>query len=772
MDPVRIASRLTAAGVLCAAVVFGLIGSATVVATAVETNDATHFDFFESQVRPLLVNRCYECHSGIAVWNQADLRLDSRDAILKGGKSGPAIILGKPNESRLIEYVQHRGKIKMPKGRPKLSDSEIVSLVKWVELGAPWPKIEPKLSGDEYDWEKARQHWAFQPIRKQEGSVDQFISNGLKTAGLKSPPQAQSSIFVRRAFLDLIGLPPTPAELQRWSDRLDDEFDQTTVLELVNDLLSRPQYGERWGRHWLDVARYSDAGGWTQDNRPTPSAWQYRDWVVRAFNKDLPYNDFVRHQIYGDYIDSDAAIGTGFFALGPSYMSDGGAPEGLAQAKAETLDDRVDTFSRGFLGLTLSCARCHDHKFDAIPIVDYYSIAGIFSNSGEGERPLARGEEIKAYHDYFKPIYELHRRIGKHREDAATENRPVSQEEQSQIDAWEKEAKKLESEAPPKYAFAHTLHDRSSEDMHVALRGNLLKRGPLAPRRFLRVLSHLETGDGYSEGSGRRSLAESVVSPNNPLTARVLVNRLWLHHFGKALVRTPDNFGVLGEPPTHPVLLDWLAAKFIESGWSIKAMHRLIMTSEAYRASSAFDQEAFERDADNRLIWRMNPRRMEVESWRDSLLAATGELETTIGGPPVDDIARSNRRTLYAKVSRNDPLASDAFLRLFDFPIPRASSAKRTADVMPQQFLFMLNSPFMLERAKALALRLERDAGPDRHDQIMRAYSLLYGRLPTDGEIGAAHRFLKLKSTAKGELTRWQQYCQAILSANEFIYIR
>lgn len=542
MDPVRIASRLTAAGVLCAAVVFGLIGSATVVATAVETNDATHFDFFESQVRTLLVNRCYECHSGIAVWNQADLRLDSRDAILKGGKSGPAIILGKPNESRLIEYVQHRGKIKMPKGRPKLSDSEIVSLVKWVELGAPWPKIEPKLSGDEYDWEKARQHWAFQPIRKQEGSVDQFISNGLKTAGLKSPPQAQSSIFVRRAFLDLIGLPPTPAELQRWSDRLDDEFDQTTVLELVNDLLSRPQYGERWGRHWLDVARYSDAGGWTQDNRPTPSAWQYRDWVVRAFNKDLPYNDFVRHQIYGDYIDSDAAIGTGFFALGPSYMSDGGAPEGLAQAKAETLDDRVDTFSRGFLGLTLSCARCHDHKFDAIPIVDYYSIAGIFSNSGEGERPLARGEEIKAYHDYFKPIYELHRRIGKHREDAATENRPVSQEEQSQIDAWEKEAKKLESEAPPKYAFAHTLHDRSSEDMHVALRGNLLKRGPLAPRRFLRVLSHLETGDGYSEGSGRRSLAESVVSPNNPLTARVLVNRLWLHHFGKALVRTPGQF--------------------------------------------------------------------------------------------------------------------------------------------------------------------------------------------------------------------------------------
>jgi hypothetical protein len=306
--------------------------------------------------------------------------------------------------------------------------------------------------------------------------------------------------------------------------------------------------------------------------------------------------------------------------------------------------------------------------------------------------------------------------------------------------------------------------------MHVALRGNLLKKGPLAPRRFLRIVAG-EERTHFNDGSGRTQLADAVADPKNPLTPRVIVNRIWLNHFGRALVRTPNNFGVLGEPPTHPELLDWLAATFVESGWSIKSLHRTVMTSATYRRSSKFNDTAFNADGDNRFLWRMNPRRMVVETWRDSLLGVTGELDTEIGGPSIDNIVDSHRRTLYAKVSRNDPQRSDEFLRLFDFPIPRASSAKRTTNVIPQQFLFMMNSRFMLDRARALADRLQKTEDLPQ-GRIEQAYILLYGRQPTERELQTANSYLQSVSSLDGELDRWQQYCQVLLSSNEFMFVR
>ncbi|MGY8771323.1 MAG: DUF1553 domain-containing protein [Pirellulales bacterium] len=742
--------------------------------------------FFETKIRPLLAQHCYECHSAKSKTVQGGLRLDSQALTVKGGESGPAITPGNAHESLLVESINWESYEMPPKG--KLSEKQIADISHWVSLGAPWPKeaaVSSTASEEGYDWDEVIKHWAWQPIKKElppeiksgariNNVIDQFIVAGLQKTGLRQTSVARPEIFVRRVFIDLLGLPPTSAELEEWVQRLatknKNDLNDSEVSQLIDSLLQRPQYGERWGRHWLDVARYSELGGWTQDNKPHPMAWQYRDWVVNAFNQDMPFNDFVRNQIAGDQFGKQSSIGTGFLALGPTYSSDGGDPESIAQAKSETLDDRVDTFSRAFLGLTVSCARCHDHKFDPIPTQDYYSIAGVFNNVREGEMAIVEDHVVKAYHDHQKLITDVKNKINMSRNAVKKEKRELTNDEKQQIEQWEQEAKELQAKAPAKYDFAHTIFDSGNGDMKVAIRGNLLKPGEVAPRRFLRILAGEDRGH-YTEGSGRKQLAESVIDPNNPLTARVYVNRVWLNHFGRALVRTPSNFGTLGEKPTHPELLDYLAASFVESGWSIKALHRMIMNSATYRSSSSFNEQAFSIDGDNRSIWRMNPRRMDVETWRDSLLAVTGELDSTLGGPSINNIFNSKRRTFYAKVSRNDPLDSDKFLRLFDFPIPRASSAKRTTNVVPQQFLFMMNSPFMLDRAKAFSQRLQNEADT-LEEQINNGYLLLYGRKPTDKEIAVATNYLSSETSSKETLTRWQQYCQVLLSANEFMYVR
>jgi len=426
----------------------------------------------------------------------------------------------------------------------------------------------------EHDWGALRQvHWAFRPVEQPatpavnntgwpQNAIDHFVLARLEAAGIQPAERADARTLLRRISFDLVGLPPTPEDVERFEAAIREDR-EAAIAEQIDRLLASPHYGERWGRHWLDVARYSEGkGGFTNDVEHE-EAWKYRDWVIGAFNRDLPYDQFVKQQIAGNQVPEGDDVARGFLDLGPTYHSDGGDPQSTAQAEGETLDDRVDTLSRGFLALTLACARCHDHKFDPIPQQDYYSIAGVF---------------------------------------------------------------------------------RGGADMKVAIRGNLLRPGEAAPRRFLRILAGEEPAR-FDQGDGRVELAAAVADPQNPLTARVFVNRVWMHHFGKAIVRTPSNFGILGETPTHPLLLDWLASDFIQSVWSVKELHRQIMLAATYQMSSRFDQHAMDIDGDNQLLWRMNPRKLEIEAWRDTMLAVTGELDVRIGGGPTADL-NSLRRTV------------------------------------------------------------------------------------------------------------------------------
>ena len=885
--------------------------------------------FFESKVRPLLADNCFRCHDGDSNKKpKAGLDLTSLEGLLRGGESGPALVPKELEKSRLIEAVRYRNEdMSMPPKKP-LDSAEVKVLEDWVEMGAPWPGFEGEILitspdfEEPYDWEKFRkEHWSFKPILTQSaptvkqrdwprGDLDRFVLSRMEDGNLSPNPQASKRVLIRRAFLDLVGLPPTPDEVKMF---LDDSADGA-FAKVVDRLLDSERYGERWGRHWLDVARYSDGLGGFGDGQDLPNAWRYRDWVVKALNDDMPYDEFVRRQIAGDALKHNHdPLATGFFAIGPTYKGDGGDAEATNAAKAETLSDRVDTFSRAFLGLTAACARCHDHKFDPITTKDYYALAGIFNNTRIATANIGSPEEVKAYNDaqaaikkketemrfwsddvretamralmrdsekYLVELFNYHgqrtlltgipdrnnyakekglnpkrlelwertlkdirnrakfsslevwfEKLPMKKDSEATEQEIVesakrfveqvngilkalekkevewrskiassdkklgrprgSKEDETFLNhlrngpckignvnemgddakAKQKEFQlaldKLKKASPSKPASAHVLAEGGRGDMNVALRGDLAKKGEVAPRKFLRVLAG-DDATPYTEGSGRLELAESVVDPSNPLTSRVMVNRIWQWHFGKALVLSPSNFGSLGEKPTHPKLLDWLAGKFMADGWSIKALHRRIMLSATWQMSSAHDDVKFAQDGDNRLIWRMNPRKLDVENWRDSLLFASGELDDTIGGAPTTNILNSPRRTIYSKISRSgDRFASDAFLRLFDFPAPQSTSAQRSESIVPQQYLFMMNSPFMVKRAEALAKELRKVV--DHEDRIQAAYERLFNRPVEPPELKAGLAFL---GSPEESPAKWSQYSQVLLSSHEFLQIQ
>ncbi len=763
-----------------------MVATAPTVCVAAEES----LEFFESKVRPLLAEHCYSCHSADAKIIKGGLRLDSRDALLTGGDSGEVIVPGKPDESGLIHAVRWESFEMPPNG--KLREDEIAVLVDWVKRGAPWPQEStspaPKQTTRKYDWAQLREsHWAWKPVERPQppqvrdrawpqGDIDQFVLAKLEAAGLKPSQPAEPRVLVRRIYFDLLGLPPSPEQVGAFVKR-SRANSQAAVEDLVEELLASPHYGERWGRYWLDVARYSDGYGGFLDNKNEglPNAWRYRDWVVDALNRDMPYNEFVRLQLAGDLVSKEHAVATGFLTLGPTYIGDGGDPEALAQAKAETLDDRVDTVTRGLMAMTVSCARCHDHRFDPYPQLDYYSLAGVFNNTKAVETPLVPPEVVKAYKEHIDTVARLEKESQKVRSATRTENRDLTDDENRRVEEIKNELKQLNDNAPKKYPFIHAVTDAGSADMPLAIRGNLLKPGEIAPRRFLRIVAG-ENPPRFMHGSGRIDLADAIVDPTNPLTSRVIVNRVWQHHFGQAFVITTSNFGMLGEKPSHPELLDWLASKFVgsEDGdfrWSLKRLHRAIVTSATYQQASDADEHAQTIDGDNKLLWRMNPRRLDVEAWRDAVLMSTGELDEKLGGASIDDITKSTRRTLYAAVSRNgDRFANDTFLRLFDFPAPRATSEGRTSSVVPQQSLFLMNSRFMSERAKKLAERLEKaEKKPDR--RIKLAYMLLYSRAVTPEEASLGKQFLK-HATTDGQLTPWQQYAQVLLSATELMYLK
>jgi hypothetical protein len=748
--------------------------------------------FFENKVRPLLVEHCYRCHSAAAEAKgklKAGLHADALHGLLKGGDSGSALTPGDPEKSLLVEAVNYGNEdIAMPP-KGKLSDAQIAVLTEWVRMGAPWPDADPNAiptqgaEEEPYDWEKFRTgHWSFKPFVKTappqpadadwpRNAIDQFVLTKLESEGLAPNPLAERHALIRRAYLDLIGLPPTPEQVDAF---LHDDTPEA-FARVVDELLSSTHYGERWARHWLDVARYSDGLGGFGDDKPLPAAWRYRDWVVNALNADMPFDVFVTRQIAGDLLEIDSdPVATGFFVVGPTYQSDGGDPEAKAQADGETLSDRVDTFSRAFLGLTAACARCHHHKFDPITTEDYYAIAGIFRNTSNQEFPVVPQADVDAFHAGQKAIQEQDQRINDFL--SAAEKRlgidrkeiekSLEEEGKAELAALRAELERRKQSAPPKFEIAHALRDSGNADMHVALRGDLRKPGALVSRRFLEIIAGKDQTP-YTAGSGRLELARAVTAPGNPLTARVIVNRVWGWHFGEGLVRTPSNFGLLGEKPTHPELLDWLAGDFVENGWSLKRLHRQILLSATWQMSSAFDKAKFARDGGNRLLWRMNPQRLEIEPWRDTLLAVTGELDRTVGGAPAGEILGSTRRTLYATISRTgDRFDSDAFLRLFDFPAAVSTSEKRVTSTVPQQYLFMMNSPFMIERSKTLGNQLF-DLPEPLPERVTDLYLRLYSRPPEPAEIELALGWFGENPTREA----WHQYAQVLLSAHELIQI-
>ena len=1078
-------------------------------------------DFFESRVRPVLVEHCTDCHGEDSA--ESDLRVDTLAGLLRGGERGPAIVIGKPNESLLIGAIRHGELLKMPE-KTKLPAKQIADLARWVEIGAPWPNAEPlpevtsTTVDEEPDWsDEQKSFWAFRPpVRSPVPStkrtdwvrtpIDAFILARLEAAELAPARKAQKRTLLRRAALDLIGIPPTPEEIDAFlADETPDAF-----AHVIDRLLASPFYGQRWGRHWLDVARYADSNG-LDENLAFANAFRYRDYVVRAFNRDLPFDQFVREQLAGDLLSDrpdasdafDRLTATGFLSLGAKML----AEDDPVKMRMDIIDEQIDTIGRTFMGITLGCARCHDHKFDPVSTHDYYGLAGIFESTRTMENfsvvarwqelPLAEPDALEARAAHLKQIAgkqteidrlvqsanaaildearlhagdyllaalrrrrldELHARARPHgarpdieshpgtvlveAEDfargnvekdfrtygksigvlvnkgatpnfaeydidlpeagmyrvelryAAAASRPcklfvngalvkpdaagavtgswnpdgqkwevqgffefetgrnVVRLEQPQffphidklllapepdgipstdqkpfdptyqplpelVGQWTTWLGKIEKDADPTFAelrdflsttradvrdeekapasipeaaaskanrdasirelanrygerfrkaeekwrrlmekpnaknierldddaeealrqvlyrpdgpfappanietrygaekrgrlvelrgekgslekatpqFAHAMavSDQTPKDVRIHVRGSHLSQGAVVPRRMLRVLAPESQSTIDPGASGRLELADWLANPSHPLTARVIVNRIWLWHFGQGLVRSPDNFGRLGERPTHPELLDWLTVRFVESGWSIKALHRLILRSSTWQQSAEFGERAAEVDPENRLWWRMNRRRLEAEAIRDSMLAVCGTLDGSMGGSllptknrayvtstaNIDPVVYvSNRRSIYLPVVRS--ALFDVF-QAFDFADPSVLNGQRQSTTVAPQALFMMNSRFSADVALRLAQRIAREEPADPNARVVRAWRLVYGRSPSADEIARSVTYVGEYETRFGRhypdrddapLRAWQSLCRALLGANEFLFV-
>jgi len=761
---------------------------------------AADVEHFEKKIRPLLHTHCYSCHSSKAKVLQGGLRLDGHDYLLAGGDSGPAVSPGKPDESLLIQSIQYTGDgYDMPPAG-KMSDSEIALLIDWVRRGAAFPagEIAEGKRRSTIDWEEGRQFWSFQPLarpalptlasdERPAEIIDTFIAKKLEEVGLSASPAADRETLIRRVSLNLTGLPPTPEEVDRFvSDQSLHAYDH-----LIDSLLASPYYGERWGRIWLDLARYADTTeSWLGS---TPNSHLYRDWVVRALNDDLPYDDFVRRQLATDALAEtglDDLPALGFLGLSPTYFKELLLPPDIIKVLvADEWEERVDAVSRTFLGLTIACARCHDHKFDPISNEDYYALAGVFASTRMTDRPMIAAEQYAPVELAKKKVAELEAELVKLRK-----QNPKPEDKLSSLEA---EIANLKQSTPfYDTPLANVVTDESlhvilagtdpqsgskldyrpePQDLNVFIRGNPNKLGPLVPRRFISVLSPAEPRP-LINGSGRADLAEAILSEAAPLVARVMVNRVWLAHFGRGLVETPSNFGRLGDAPSHPELLEDLAARFVDNGWSLKWLHREILKSATYRQASDFDEGKFAIDPDNRWLWRMNRRRLDVEPWRDAMLTVVGSIDRTIGGPSLAADSPSNvRRTIYTTVHRRE---LSKMLQLHDFPDPSLHSPQRMDTTTPLQGLFVLNSPFMTAQAAALVKRLWEE-NPDNNDARLRqAYRLVFGRQPSEDELTVASTYLRAVELECGEegdthaaQTAWKLYAHALLGSNELLFV-
>ncbi len=783
--------------------------------------------FFESKVRPVLQARCVDCHGGGS--RKGGLDLTSREGLLKGGGRGPAVSLEAPGESLLIDAIHHRELAMPPKG--KLPRAELDALSRWVSMGAPWPTgaLASKAGPPPVD-DRARNFWSFRPVVRPgvpcvsrgdwaRSPVDRFILAGLEAAGLTPAPPASRTSLLRRVSYDLTGLPPTPEEVEAFlADASPDAYER-----IVDRLLASPRHGERWARHWLDLVRYAETDGYEFD-APKPGAWRYRDYVIGSLNADKPYDRFVREQLAGDELrpgSDEALVATGYYRVGPW---DSGAPDKL-QAAFDELDDLVGTTGQVFLGLTAQCARCHDHKSDPFPTSDYYRMLAFFRgvrrySTRTSLRPLAEpgegdaaalaetrkklesvGTQIRAIEDALLPHLE-----GVERDDFRSEQyraeiverhvpRDVSPDDFRRYQSLGREKSALERSRPQ--ALCVTEGGPTPPETAILFRGNPRSPGGRVEPGFPTVIAAespaLPAPPEGSRSSGRRAvLADWIASPKNPLTARVMVNRIWQHHFGRGLVRSASDFGFKGTPPTHPELLDWLASEFVDGGWSIKAMHRLIVTSSAYRMSSRPDPDALAVDPENDRLWRFDLRRLEAEEVRDSILAACGTISLgTMGGPPVypriqrevlvgqsrpgsgwgrSSAEEQSRRSIYVHVKRS---LAVPLLASFDAADVDASFPVRFATTQPTQALGLLNGEAINDQARAFAEDVRARSGRDPAAQVRAVLRRVTQRDPTPREVERGVEFLESMRGRHGldPSEALAKFCLLALNLNEFVYL-
>ena len=771
--------------------------------------------FFEQRIRPLLANKCYECHSAESKELQGSLLVDSRTTLRRGGAKGPAVVAGDPDHSLLIEAVRYKNDDMLMPPDGKLSDAEIADLEHWVKLGAPDPRsTATKHLGKQIDLAAAREFWSLRPISSPPipvvklanwplTDIDHFILAKQEIQELTPARDADKRALIRRATYDLIGLPPTPDEVNAML--ADDSA--IAFSRVVERLLASPRYGERWGRHWLDVVRYADTAGDNSDY-PIPQIHRYRDWVIDAFNEDQPYDEFVRDQIAGDLRGgttdeqrNERIIATGYLANARRFGSRvDDYPQHL------TIEDTIDNLGRSFLGLTISCARCHDHKFDPITNRDYYGLYGIFHST----RYPWPGIELDKRQREFVPLVAPEKRaemeqtlIARAKEQSrldddvkklkdALKKAPESEQKdatQALQDAERRVKDYLEQTPLVETAYA-VAEAQTPDDVAIQLKGDPARPGDIVPRHFLTVLGGEELPADLNV-SGREQLAEWILAKENPLPARVMVNRIWQHHFGRGLVPTPNDFGKQGKPPTHPELLDYLASRFRTSGWSIKFMHRLIMNSRTYQQSSARDPNAMLQDPTNECLAGFPRRRLDAESIRDTLLALGGNLDLSPGGAhpfppqhtwdftqhkPFKAVYESNHRSVYLMTQR---IQRHPFLAIFDGADPSTSTAARMMSTTPLQALYLLNDEFVHKQAAALAGRLFVESDDDS-SRIARAWMLMFGRPPDSGENAAAAEFLvntrhKLQSIDVQEdildQQCWEALLRSLMRLNEFVYL-
>jgi mono/diheme cytochrome c family protein len=885
------------------------------VAAATERTDLTGIDFFEKKIRPVLADKCYQCHSADAEKIKGGLALDTREGIRRGGDHGPAVVPGKLEESALIEAIRYANKdTAMPpqKSGGKLSEEIIKDFEKWVQMGAPDPRDGPaKVARKEDQWLAAKDWWAWQPPVKAptpqvkatdwpKNDIDRFILAALEAKGLQPVGDADKLALLRRVTFDLTGLPPTPQEISAfYNDGSPDAF-----KAVVDRLLNSPQFGERWGRHWLDVARYAESTG-KDINLAFPYAWRYRDYVIAAFNKDKPYDQFLREQLAGDLLPAgndkqraEQLVATGFLALGTKSVNQANSK----QFALDLADEQIDTVTQAMLGVTAACARCHDHKFDPIPQQDYYSLAGIFLSTdtrygtffaaqnrsstdlielpdGAGAPVLPRvmptGEREQKQAELDRLLEETNnmaaatfgqstRQMGRQPRnqqqlllfrmnqiglleaelesfDASGKMRPLAmgvldqpahRDESRQASRRgmsgrsRSETPRYESSTPDQAIatrflerdgrFARPPELRVVNESPVFERGDVNKPGETVPRGFLTVLTHATPPKIPADSSGRRELAEWMLADSNPLTSRVMVNRIWQWLFGQGLVTTPDNFGTTGKKPSNQALLDTLAVKFREDDWSVKKLIREIVLSHAYQLSTTFDETNFAADPENALVWRMSKRRLDAESMRDATLAISGQLDlrpplgspiAVLGNGPIgqfrqfpnagvpEDVlvesgARTNARSVYLPIARD--MLPDA-LTVFDFAEPGFVSGSRDATNVPSQALYMLNSPFIATAAQKLAERVmatypagpDSDAATNLAQRVQLAYGLVFSRAPSEGERQVAYNFFSKFPSAPpaGDVravslnktdpatAAWISFCRALFASAEFRYL-